>query len=113
MKTSEILKTICKDKGIKYKDLGEEMGYDNCFYFYQKLGTERITVQNLIDALKILNCGLTINDKGKKYNIIGDDKDDKKVLNEKKEKIKVLNKMQGNEIAEDSEFYYIKIKKNK
>lgn len=107
MKTSEILKTICKDKGIKYKDLGEEMGYDNCFYFYQKLGTERITVQNLIDALKILNCGLTINDKGKKYNIIGDDKD------EKKEKIKVLNKMQDNEIAEDSEFYYIKIKKNK
>lgn len=110
MKTSEILKTICKDKGIKYKDLGAEMGYDNCFYFYQKLGTERITVQNLIDALKILNCGLTINSNGKKYNII---EDDKKVLNEKKEKRKVLNKMQDNEIAEDSEFYYIKIKKNK
>lgn len=111
MKTSEILKTICKDKGIKYKDLGKEMGYDNCFYFYQKLGTERITVQNLIDALKILNCGLTINSNGKKYNIIGGDKVNK--ITENKEKRKLLNKINDNEISEDGEFYYIKLKKNK
>lgn len=111
MKTSEILKTICKNKGIKYQDLGKEMGYKNISYFYQKLSANRITVKNLVDALKILNCTLTINDNGEIYHIIGGDKVNK--ITENKEKRKLLNKINDNEISEDSEFYYIKLKKNK